>query len=226
MTTHNINKTRLRIIFFQWIVNFSSPTALVLQCLDINKPWVKYIAYVVICLSLMSIIIAICTKEKTIYKRNKLIELTKKRMINSSGKVVMFGGDLSWANDYIDVIKKLTSNTQVVEIIFPLEKIVNAKSSVIKRFENQVELLQNAGAIIYSTEKDYHLRCTLIDVEPGKENEDLCVISSKRISTHESNPDENKYQTNILCYANDKDRSMCNSFYRNYCLVQQIWKKY
>lgn len=226
MTIHNIYKTRMRIDFFQWIVNFSTLIALVLQCLDIQKPWVKYIAYVVIGLSILSILLAICTRQKTIYKRNKLIELTKKRMINSRGKVVMFGGDLSWANDYIDVIKKLTNNSQVVEIIFPLDKIVNAKSSVIRRFDNQVKLLQNAGATIYSTEEDYHLRCTLIDVEPGKENEDLCVISSKRISTDESNPDENKYQTNILCYANRADRSMCNSFYRNYCLVQKIWKKY
>ena len=223
---HNFQKIKLRIDLFQWIVNLSTLIALILQCLDIQKPLIKYIAYAVIFFSVLSILISIYTKKRNIYKRDALIKLTKQRMINSRGKVVMFGGDLSWAADYVDVIRTLTNNSQAVEIIFPFDKIVNAKDSVIKQFEKRIELLKSAGATIYSTLEDYHLRCTLIDVEPGKENEDLCVISSKRISTDASNPNKNKYQTNILYYTNNEDRSMCNSFYRNYCLVQQIWKKY
>lgn len=147
-------------------------------------------------------------------------------MINSTGKVVMFGGDLSWADDYIDVITKLTNNSQVVEIIFPLEKIEKSKQSVITKFEKQVQALRQAGAIIYSSTEDYHLRCTLIDIEPGRENEDLCVISSKRIYTDESDSNNNKYQTNIVEYAKKEERALCNSFYRNYCLIKQQSSQY
>ncbi len=219
-------KTQKGLGLFQWIVNVSTIIALLLQCLGINEPWLPYVAYVVIFLSLLSIIIGVVTRKKTVLKRTELIELTQNRMINSTGKVIMFGGDLSWADDYIDVITKLTNNNQVVEIIFPLEKIANSKQSAMEEFNKQVQALQQAGAHIYYSNEDYHLRCTLIDVEPGRENEDLCVISSKRVYTDASDSDNNKYQTNILEYAKDEERTLCNSFYRNYCLIKELSNKY
>ena len=147
-------------------------------------------------------------------------------MINSTGKTVMFGGDLSWAADYLDVITKITNNSQTIEIIFPLVKITNSKSSVITKFEENVQALQKAGAVVYASTEDYHLRCTLIDVDPGRDNEDMCVISSKRIYTDAADSNNNKYRINMLEYANAEDRALCNSFYRNYYLIKQIYSKY
>lgn len=214
---------------FQSIVNISTIVALVLQCVNIPNPWtsyIPYIAYVVIILSIVSIIISTANRKKSKLKRSKLIKKTKKRMINSTGKIVMFGGDLSWADDYIDVIRKVTNNNQIVEIIFPLAKIANAKSSVIEEFEKRVDKLKKAGANVYCVDNDYHLRCTLIDVEPGRENEDLCVISSKRVFTDNSNPQKNKYHTNLFENSKVEDRALCNSFYRNYCLIKNNSSKY
>lgn len=222
-------RTSKGISLFQWIVNFSTIVALLLQCINIPMPlqkYIPYVAYVVIFLSILSIVFGIITRGKSVFTRAELIQVTKNRMVNSTGKIVMFGGDLSWADDYIDIITKLTNNSQVVEIIFPMEKIANAKRSVITRFEKRVATLQAAGATIYCSIEDYHLRCTLIDVEPGRENEDLCVISSKRIYTDTSDSNKNKYQTNILEYANNEERALCNSFYRNYCLIMKLCSKY
>lgn len=210
---------------FHWTVDVATIIALLLQCFNITASWTRYIAGVVILLFLLSIVISVVTK-KTTFKRTELIKLTKKRMINSTGKVVMFGGDLSWTDDYIDVITKLTNNSQVVEIIFPLEKIANSKGSVRDRFQKNVTALKKAGAVVYASKEDYHLRCTLIDIEPGRENEDLCVISSKRIYTDEKELNKNKYQTNVLEYKKADERALCNSFYRNYCLIKQICRKY
>lgn len=219
-------KKQKEIALFQWVVNVSTIVALSLQCLGISGSWLPYIAYVVIGLSVLCIIINIITKKKAILKRSELIQITKNRMINSTGKIVMFGGDLSWTDDYLDVITKITNNSQVVEIIFPLEKIESAKRSVITRFEKNVQALRQAGAVIYSSDQDFHLRCTLIDVEPGKENEDLCVISSKRVYRDASNPINNKYQVNILENSKIEERALCNSFYRNYCLIKVISTQY
>ena len=147
-------------------------------------------------------------------------------MINATGKIVMFGGDLSWADDYIDTITRITDDNQIVEIFFPMDVLINAKRSVISRFEKRVVALKKAGAVVYSTAEDYHLRCTLVDIDPGHENEHLCIISSKRLRKHTSNPEENTYQVSILENANEEDHSICNSFYRNYCLIKKLSSEY
>lgn len=219
-------KNQKRFGLFQWVVNISTIVALLLQCLGISGAWLRYIAFAVIGLSVLCIIISIITRKRTVFKRNELIRLTKNRMINSTGKTVMFGGDLSWAADYLDVITKITNNSQTIEIIFPLDKITNSKSSVITKFEENVQALQKAGAVVYASTEDYHLRCTLIDVDPGRDNEDMCVISSKRIYTDAADSNNNKYRINMLEYANAEDRALCNSFYRNYYLIKQIYSKY
>ncbi len=211
---------------FQFVVNISTILALLLQCFGITGIWLQAAAYTVIVLSILSIIITIVKRKKTLLKRNKLIKLTKERMINSTGKIVMFGGDLSWTYDYIDVITKITGDSQIVEIIFPMEKISHSKNSVKARFNKNVQMLRNAGADIFFTDKDYHLRCTLINVETGRGIEDFCVISNKRVHTDAANSNNTKYQTNVLEYANVEDRALCNSFYLNYCLIKEVYTPY
>ena len=214
---------------FQAIVNLCTIIALIIQCIDVPdslSQFVPFIAYVVIALVIISIIVNIISKRKSVLTRDQLVEITKNRMINSTGRIVMFGGDLSWTDDYTDTITKLTSNSQIVEIIYPLEKINNAKQSVKTRFEKNVQSLKQAGANIYCTEKDYHLRCTLIDVEIEQENENLTIISSKRVYKNISKPNKNKYQTNILNYPNNDERSLCTSFYLNYRLIRDRCKEH
>ena len=218
-------RDRTGLSLFEWLVNLSTITALVLQCINLPDSWnkyVQYIAYLVIFFFIISIILTILNRRKTSYKRPALVERTKQDMINSRGTVVMFGGDLSWAEDYIDTIAQIANNSQLVEIIFPLEKILHAPHTAIQQFDNRVQWLKQAGAKIYSTEEDYHLRCTLIDIQ----SDDMCVVSSKRISKDPKNPNNNKYQVNILQYSNPKERALCNSFYLSYCWIKKHCTQY
>ena len=210
---------------FQLIVNLSTIIALIITCLDIKEPYnqyVPYVAYFVIAATIVSIVYSLYTSAQHTYSRKRLIKKTIKRMINSTGKIVMFGGDLRWADDYIETISAITSHNQIVEIIFPAEKIHNADDA----FYDRIKKLEQAGASIYYTAEEHNMRCTLIDVDPGQENRDLCVISSKRKRRDIRHPKRNKYNTIELHYKNEKDRLLCDSFYRNYYLISKIYEKY
>lgn len=133
---------------------------------------------------------------------------------------------MSWTNDYLKIIKELTNNSQIVEIIFPLSVLNNTKRSVRERFNKNVKLLKDAGACIYYTEEDYHLRCTLIGVNSIRDGKDLCVISSRRIHKDFENPWKTLYQTNILSYSIPSEQELCDSFLRNYNLIVRVRYKY
>ena len=219
--------------WFQYFVNVSSVFALVMQCITTLKPndflikLMPFTAVVVIVLSVICIIIDIVNqKKKNVFTRKVLVSYTQELMYNSRGKVVMFGGDLSWTEMYIETITYLTNNNQDVEIIFPLSKIKNAKKSVIMRFEKNIKQLKNAGAKIYCTENDYHLRCTLVDIGAERDNSVLKIISSKRIFTDINNQNKNKYKTYLFENSNPNDKIICESFYQNYELICKIYKEY
>ncbi len=209
---------------FQEIVNISTIVALILQCVTVPDPWNKFIpwiAYIVIFLSFIGIFLNIKNKKSTKWSRNKLIKKTKKLMTNSTGTTVMFGGDLSWATDYIDVIKNLSINNQTVEIFFPLEKMENATKEAKDTFENRIKSLETAGAKVYALKKDYSLRCTFIGLHPEHENDDFIVISSKRISKDLNNPNRNKYKTILLESSNIEDKVASAAFYLNYLILKE-----
>ena len=119
---------------FQYIVDVSSIIALATQCIDFAPAYskvIEYVAITVIGLSIISLVIDIVNqKKKNKFKRSAIVKETQRLMINSTGKIVMFGGDLSWAENYLATIAYLSNNNQIVEIIFPKEKLRGAKKSV------------------------------------------------------------------------------------------------
>ncbi len=216
-----------KISLFQYVVSFATIIAFVLQCIDIPTPYKSIIASIVIILTIVCIIIDVVNvKKKNVLNRKMLVTHTQNLMSNSTGKVVMFGGDLSWTEDYIETIKHLTNNNQIVEIIYPKDKIRNSKRSVCDRFEKNVKQLKVAGAKVYFTDKDYHLRCTLVDVGSTCDNGDLKIISSKRIHRNLKNADKNQYKTYLFENSNENDKILCESFYQNYELIRQIYKEH
>lgn len=207
---------------FKWIVDISTIVALILQCLNINKDWVKYVAYFIIILSVISLALMAFSKKGEEYKKKIVVKTTCDMLRDATGKIVMFGGDLSWTKDYLEAITNATNNNLQVDIVFPKEKICNAKQSVMCRFENNIKKLKNAGANIYCTEKDYKLRCTIINAD--EKTDDIKIVSTKRVHRAKKNDENNIYKMDVLEYR--RNRSLCDVFYTCYQLISQVWEKY
>ena len=205
--------------FFEWLVDISTITALVLQCINLPESMVHYepiLAYIVIFLFVISMGITIHNRRRTIVSRSKLMNITNSKMMNSIGKVVLFGGDLSWVDDYAKTIKNLTDSAKIVEVFFPKEKTINAKPDVLEQFNTRVERLKLAGAKVYCTDTDYHLRGTLINVE----HREMHIILSKRVNNSFSNPNKNRYHLTLLHSEKSEDQAMCNAFLLSYRAIK------
>ncbi len=213
---------------FQYIVDISSIVALGIQYITFPEKISKYIPWfvtIIIIMSIISFIIDLISQRKNnVVNRKALVKHTKKIMNDSTGKVVMFGGDLSWTDDYLSIITELTNNNQKVEIIYPRSKTDKAKASVAARFRKNVDALKNAGATVLSCEEDYHLRCTLIDVDSTNDNSDFKIITSKRLSK-KKNPNKNTYKSFMFDSTNTNDKMLCDSFYQNYLHIKNICKE-
>jgi len=205
---------------FQNIVNYSTIIGLIIQCISIPK-----ILQIVIALIVVALLIANSIRLSTVSNK-KLVKKTTKLLMNSRGKVVFLGGDLSWTIEYKDIIRQITEGNQQVEIFFPREKITNAKKSVICRFNKNVEILKSVGATIYEVEKDIKIRCVLIDIDAAiTGQDDLKIISGNRTIRCENN---NKTRHRIIILDNKKkqDQPLCLSFYQNYLLLKTNCKPY
>lgn len=213
---------------FQYAVNIITIIALAIQCFPIPDIFQYIIAGVLIFIALLGLILDIIfDKKHNTLNRKNLVNVTVDLMRNSRGKVVMFGGDLSWSEDYLAAIKYLTDANQTVEVFFPYEKLhKNTKNSVKTRFEKNIKKLTDAGAIIRYTENDYHLRCTLIDIDASLDNDDFTVISSKRIKKDAKDENKNQYHVVVLKNSTPEDKMLCDAFYRNYLLIYEISKEY
>lgn len=141
----------------------------------------------------------------------------------------MLGGDLSWANDYKHVISSLTNDTIRVEVIFPMSKLESVRTEeATKRFEADIEKLQTAGAQVYYTDGNFKLRCTIIDID-GDDNDDMKVISSKRIDVHEREILKNTYRVHF--FRNNKsdgshEKIYCNLYRDSYELIKHHRQPY
>jgi len=201
--------------------------AFVLQSLDMPDWYVQFEpfgAYFIIALLAINILISFMTRNK--FSKARLIKKTIFLMRNATENIVMFGGDLSWAEDYEDVIKELTGDGKTVIVIFPFSKISNFSRNASTRFDTNVLKLKMAGAIIYYTENDHNLRCTIIDIGIERAREDMKVISSKRINRHSTNQSKNQYRVNYFQYKKDHEKAFCNLYYNNYVLIKDIIKRY
>lgn len=221
-------KSRLGVNLFQWIVNGCTIIAFVLQFIPLphSECFMPIVAIGVIVLIIISIFISAFSYKNSRIKRKKLIKQTEEILRNSTDKIVLLGGDLSWTDDYLDEIRELTNNSQLVEIIFPNDKIKNSKSSVLDRFNKRVASLKQVGANVYCSDLNYEFRYTLIDVNCDRNNENLKVISSKRAYKHKEDINKNKYEALLLSHKNDNDKMLCDLYYQNYLLIKEHCSAY
>ena len=208
-------------IFFQYVVNISSLIALILQLIDTPDKGQSFTAKIVIFLLIVNLIIFVIGGNK--YRKKRLIKKSKKLMKNATESVVMFGGDLSWTNDYKVTIQTLTNNGKIVEVMFPEPKIKDFNTSAKNRFNENIKTLMDIGVKVYYTEEDFKLRCTIIDRD-SRYPEDMKVISSKRISYHER--DKHKYRVHFYQNCKDSEKDFCNLYQDVYISMKKHRKEY
>lgn len=152
-------------------------------------------------------------------KKNAVVKQTKRIMDNATSSIVMFGGDLSWADDYKGTIEQLTKHGQSVEIIFPATKFANLSKNALRAFNERVETLRASGARIYYTEDDLGLRCTMANVNievPDSVSEDLVIIKSKRVNRSFNDSKKLRYEVEYYRRNNKNERNQCDFIYQVY----------
>jgi hypothetical protein len=151
--------------------------------------------------------------KNSVKNRDKTISIGKNVIRNTKNLVVLFGGDLSWTEDYKTELKKLIENGKTVEIVYPDSKLINNS-----QMENRLVLLKNINAKLFYTENDIGLRCIISD--PFLENKnDFVLYIADRIK---SNSEEFKYSTSVYRFSTDE--VICNAFYKFYELSKSIRK--
>jgi hypothetical protein len=93
--------------------------------------------------------------------RHTMTDLGRTLIKNAKREVIMFGGDMSWANDYVEAIRDVVRNGKHVTIVHP--------RSDSKKTLSNATLLEEAGAKMLATEEDTGLRAMLIDHEDSRD---------------------------------------------------------
>ena len=215
------------IIRFQYIVSFCSLIALFIQLLpnDFVPEEVKIILLkAVIVLIVVNIIVSLVTRN--VFRRPRLVSKSIKLMKNAQRSVTMFGGDLSWANDYKDTIKALTNDGKRVDVIFPMPEYNQCTPAAKCLFETNISLLEQAGAQVYSTDQDFDLRCTIIDVERRDSDEDMKVISSKSTRSDHKQKKKHKYRVYIFRINKFHEKIYCTLYRNSWELLYRMKKPY
>ena len=135
---------------------------------------------------------------------------------NVKSKVVLFGGDLSWANDYIEGISLLAKENKEIEIYFPITKFASMSKERRKEFDDRITSLRQVGAKVFSIPKDYGLRCIMVDPDFSDSNKHMQVMITERLESDLKNKNRNKYITQSFAYdiekrGHDNDRNICMS---------------
>lgn len=193
----------------------------ILQLTNVNI----YIKNVILLISIVSLIalVAITLYSNGMKKRKQLMEFGNKIILSAKEKVVLFGGDLSWTADYIDTIRTVCAENKKVEIIFPETKYENCDKDELL---NRIILLQKAGAMVYSYNNDFGLRCILLDPDSFNTNIHMEIMLTERMYRHRSNTLKNKYIMKHLKYSNASQRDICKSYIANYYYIKKVCKNF
>jgi hypothetical protein len=93
--------------------------------------------------------------------RDAMIHTGRRLIIDVKKEAIMFGGDMSWANDYEEAIRSATGRGKRVRVLYP-------RSDTPKVRRNE-QILSDAGADLLPTPIDSGLRAILVDPEDSKD---------------------------------------------------------
>lgn len=150
--------------------------------------------------------------------RRKMIKKGNDILQNVESKAVLFGGDLSWCDDYLETLKKLLDNNKIVEVYFPATKLYNASNSYAEEMLMQrIDRLAHIGAKIYMINNDYRMRCIITDPEGIGNHEKTKVLLSDRRKI-KRNEEKNRYKIEFVTYRENQE--VCKMIITVYNLIK------
>lgn len=136
-------------------------------------------------------------------KRGKLIEQGNKLIRDASQLVVMFGRDLSWANDYQDAILGSHRGCEIYVI---------CQRSPLPEYVHRADVLRKCGATIIETDDDLGIRATLVD---ANQNGGGHLLIASKDADHESG--QHSYRCKL--YTHKEDATVIHAFH---CLFLKL----
>lgn len=181
----------------------------------------EFINNILLGLTLVCLIIFIFFNiDKKEVTRKKMIKKGKKVLSNISTKAILFGGDLSWTDDYIDTIKQLLDNNKRVEIFFPESKLTNATNATAKdHLMERIDKLAGAGAEIYKMKSDYYIRCIIADPDITFHHDKMNILLADRIRRDTSGQNRDKYRIEHIDLKNNQE--ICKMLIHTYNIIKE-----
>jgi hypothetical protein len=204
------------VFIFDSIVKFATLIGLGLQFLPISDVIKKVTVYCIFSFAIVALILSIFSYYKNRKKcgRKELIKRGIAMLSNTKDKVILFGGDLSWTDDYIKAISLLSKNNKEIEIFYPLTKYTDISEGRKQILDRRINSLIQAGAKVFSIPKDYGLRCFIVDPDFSGSNKYMQVMITERFKGDLKNKNHNKYLVQSFGYdigptGQDSNRNIC-----------------
>jgi len=203
-----------------YVIGAMSVIGFIMQALSEQNDYVKYLGVAVVAGTMIAAF-AHGIKSRTVVSRKTMIKRGRQIILSAQSKVVLFGGGLSWANDYLPELKKVSDDGIAIEVVYPLERYNAFSADAKKHFSQRLEALKHVGAQIYSVQLDMGLRCILVDPDSGHRPDHMKILIANHISKHHSKSDKNRYHAMLLSYDNPRQKDLCVSYLSHYCLLQE-----
>lgn len=141
------------------------------------------VSTILFALAWISLIILIYSNWNTrTVSRKKMMKRGKDILENAESKVILFGGDLSWCDDYLETLRKLLNSNKTVEVYFPNTKFYNVTNNLAAdKLIDRIDKLAQIGAKIYMIDNDYRMRCLITDPDGIGNYEKTKVLLADRI---------------------------------------------
>ena len=205
--------------YFNFYGTILSLFGIVLQLLPSINDNVKT-GFLIVAIILLIATLIMSYFSRRIVNRKRLIATGRRYIQNTTEKVVLFGGDLSWTEDYIDVLKKIKDNGKLVEVYFPKTKYGTLNENAKKSLHERLKLLEGIQVPVRCSQYDSGLRCIIVDPDTFGHNDDMKLFAAKRIK-NDDKLSATKYHLHVYKYSDEANREICKSFIANYILLQK-----
>ena len=145
-------------------------------------------------------------KTNSTVRRKQMIKKGKEILRNTNNKVILFGGDLSWVDDYYQEICILMEQGKHVAVYFPESKYEkatnpNAKQNIIDRTRK----LKGIGVGIYMLKNDYGMRCFISDPDETVNHDNTKILLANCIKRHEKGEEYNRYRVEVVDFRHNQE---------------------
>jgi heme exporter protein D len=203
-----------------YVISAMSVIGFIMQALAERNHYVQYVGIAIV-LGTMAAALVQGVRSRTVVRRKTVIRRGKQIIQSAHSKIVLFGGDLSWTDDFLALLGRVSSEGIQIEVIYPLERYDNLTSEAKSHFAQRLDNLREAGASIYNIQLDIGLRCILVDPDTVHLPEHMRLLITNRISKNLDNPQNNKYQALLLAYSDIRQKHLCIAYLAHYRLMQQ-----